>query len=218
MTQNITLTTDSVIMPSYGDKPESLVILLHGLGSNGDDLIGLASQWREALPNTAFISPNAPFPCDMAPSGFQWFSMQSLDPQDLLAGIKETSPILNRFIDEQLKHFDIPDKHMALVGFSQGTMMSLYTAPRREKACAGILGYSGALFEDKTVPVKSKPAICLIHGDADQVVPVGASKMSHDILINNGFKSELHIRPDLTHSIDQEGVNIGRNFLTAILN
>lgn len=215
MTQDINLTS-SVVLPASGEKPESLVILLHGLGSNGDDLIGLVPEWQDALPTTAFVSPNAPFPCDMAPYGFQWFSLQSRDPQDMLAGIIEAQPILDRFIDEQLEHFGLTEDRLALIGFSQGTMMSLYTAPRRKQPCAGILGYSGALLENDNAPILSKPPICLIHGDADPVVPLEASKHGHNQLKEQGFSVDLHVRPHLPHSIDQEGIDIGRAFLTKI--
>ena len=135
----MTLTTYTHL-PKFGKKPESMVILLHGLGSNGQDLIDLAPYWADALPNTIFLSPDAPFPCDMAPYGFQWFSLQSRAPQDMLGGAKAATSTLQDYIKEMLTKYELPPSKLALVGFSQGTMMSLYVAPRLEERIAGVLG------------------------------------------------------------------------------
>ncbi len=111
--------------PKSGAKPRSIVIMLHGLGANGADLIDLARYWEDALPDTVFVSPDAPFPCDMAPVGFQWFSLQDRNPETMLEGIKIAEPILNDFISKTLEQYGLPDEKLALLGFSQGTMMSL---------------------------------------------------------------------------------------------
>jgi phospholipase/carboxylesterase len=133
------------VAPAAGGKPRSLVVLLHGLGADGNDLIGLAPHWQRALPHTAFVSPHAPFPCDMAPYGRQWFSFQDRDPPAILAGVMAAASILDAFLDEELARHALAADRLALVGFSQGTMMSLYVAPRRAARIAGVVGYSGRL-------------------------------------------------------------------------
>src|SRR6266581_6424649 len=105
--------------PLAGGQPRRLVILLHGLGADGNDLIGLAQYWARLLPDAEFLSPNAPFPCDMAPYGYQWFSSQDRSPEAVLAGVRAAAPVLDAFIDEALKERDLADSELALVGFSQ---------------------------------------------------------------------------------------------------
>src|SRR5215472_12434507 len=131
--------------PASGGKPSRLVILLHGLGADGNDLIGLAPYWARLLPTTEFLSPNAPFPCDMAPYGYQWYSSQDRSSEAALAGVRAAAPILDAFIDEALARRGREERDLALVGFSQGTVMSLYVGLRRDKHLAGIVGYSGRL-------------------------------------------------------------------------
>src|SRR5208283_5197280 len=127
--------------PAAGGKPGRLVILLHGLGADGNDLIGLAPYWARLLPDAEFLSPNAPFPCDMAPYGYQWYSSQDRTPEAALAGVRAAAPILDAFIDNALSERGLDDSDLALVGFSQGTVMSLYVGFRRNKSLAGIVGY-----------------------------------------------------------------------------
>lgn len=205
--------------PHSGDKPDSLVILLHGYGSNGEDLIGLAPYWEKELPNTLFVSPDAPFPCEMG-FGFQWFSLQSWAPISMLSGAERAAKILNDFIDEQIKTYDVPPSRIALVGFSQGTMMSLYVAPRRKEPLAGVLGFSGALLDGEGLVGKnivSRMPICLIHGEIDPVVPIGAWYHATEALRRAGFKISGHTTPGLVHSIDEKGLHEGGVFLENIL-
>jgi phospholipase/carboxylesterase len=194
--------------------PNSLVILLHGLGSNGQDLISLAPMWGEQLPNTMFVSPDAPFACDMVPPGypnsFQWFSLQDRDPHLILQGVQRAQPILDSFITEQIEKYDVTPEKTVLVGFSQGTMMSLYTAPRYPAQLGGVLGYSGALCGE---PGESKLPICLVHGEADDVVPIEAYNHARGKLIGAGFRVSGHTTPGLPHSIDQAGIDAGAAFL-----
>jgi phospholipase/carboxylesterase len=205
--------------PAAGGKPNKLVLLLHGLGADGNDLIGLAPHIARVLPDAAFVSPHAPFPCDMAPYGYQWFSLQDRDPHAILSGVQAAWPILDAFIDQQLARFGLGEPDLALLGFSQGTMMSLYTAPRRTNAVAGVLGYSGALVgaERLAAEAKSRPPVLLVHGDADPVVPVQASQAAKVALAAAGFPVELHIRPGLQHSIDEQGLMLGMRFLGKVL-
>ncbi len=198
--------------------PDSLVIFLHGLGSNGQDLISLAPMWAQDLPNTVFVSPDAPFPCDMTPPGypnsFQWFSLQNREPNVILQGVRMAQPILDTFITEQIEKYDIPSEKTVLCGFSQGTMMSLYTAPRYPEKLGGVVGYSGALVGE---PGESKIPVCLVHGEADDVVPFSSYRYAKSTLSKAGFEISGHSTPGLMHSIDQAGLDAGKKFLSRIL-
>jgi len=205
--------------PKSGKKPDSMVILLHGLGANGADLIGLARYWEMALPNTVFVSPDAPFPCDMAPVGFQWFSLQDWSSAAILEGVEEAAPVLNEYIDEMLAQYGLSDDKLALAGFSQGTMMSLYVGPRRKNKIAGVLGYSGALIGEESLggPNIHKIPVHLIHGDVDMVVPVGAYQLAKTALESGGFTVSGGVTRGLAHSIDEDGIESGAAFLQRIL-
>jgi phospholipase/carboxylesterase len=197
--------------PASGGKPTSLIVLLHGLGSDGQDLISLAPFFSGALPHTHFIAPNGPAPCDMAPYGYQWFSLRDWSPQSMLRGAHEAIPALNLFIDAQLKRFALIEDRLAFIGFSQGTMMSLYVSLRRPAPCAAVVGFSGALIGEQGIT--SKPPVCLIHGREDGVVPFGAMALAETILKQHSIPVEAHARPGLAHSIDPEGIDIALKFL-----
>jgi phospholipase/carboxylesterase len=200
-------------------NPDSVVVLLHGYGSNGDDLIGLAPEWADVLPNTVFVSPDAPFPCEIG-FGYQWFSLHNWHPSHLEKGAANAAAILDRFLDEVLEEFGLDDSRLALVGFSQGTMMSLYVAPRRKNPIAGVLGYSGALIgmEDTAVAqsLPSKMPVHLVHGGMDPVVPIAAWYHATETLKRFGFQVSGSTHPALVHSIDEEGISEGRAFLQRI--
>lgn len=205
--------------PLEGDKPEQLVLLLHGLGADGRDLIGLAPYFAQKLPRALFISPDAPFPCDMAPIGRQWFSLQQRDYASMLAGVKMAAPILDSFITEILQKHNLPASKLALAGFSQGTMMSLYTGPRHKDPIAGILGYSGALLWEEEIDFKlNKIPVHLVHGEADEVVPFAAYGYARDTLKKAGFAVSGQSAPGLGHGIDPEGIESGAKFLAPCFN
>ncbi len=205
--------------PKSGKKPQSMVILLHGLGANGADLIGLARYWEHALPDTIFISPDAPFPCDMAPIGYQWFSLQEWTPESILKGVEAAAPVLNDFIKAMLEKYDVQASKLALAGFSQGTMMSLYVAPRYPERIAGVHGYSGALVGGEGLAGAGihKIPVRLVHGDIDMVVPVQAYYMARQALEGAGFAVSGGITRGLPHSIDEDGIESGAAFLSEIL-
>jgi phospholipase/carboxylesterase len=207
--------TGPAVKPAHGGAPNSLVVLLHGLGANGNDLIGLAPAWTGLVPDAEFLSPDAPFPCDMAPFGRQWFSFESRAPEHVLAGVREAAPILDAFLDDALKTRGLGDDRLALVGFSQGTMMALYVGLRRAKAAAAILGFSGRLIAPELLAteLRSRPPVLLVHGDADPVVPFQSLALAETGLKGNGVAVETVIRPGLGHGIDEEGLRRGGAFL-----
>ncbi|HEY5071180.1 MAG TPA: dienelactone hydrolase family protein [Caulobacteraceae bacterium] len=207
------------VPPAAGGAATSLVILLHGYGSNGADLIGLAPYWRGALPHTAFLAPNAPEPCPGAPGGFQWWGLSSLDRGARAAGAARAAPVVDAFIDAELARNGLGEDRLALVGFSQGTMMALTVGPRRERRLAGIIGYSGMLADEASLAaeVRSKPPILLVHGDADPMIPIAAFHQAKEALSRLGFAVEGHVSRGLTHSIDAPGLNLGGAFLGRVL-
>ena len=204
--------------PAAGSYIEQLVILCHGLGADGNDLIGLAPYYAQVLPNAKFISPNAPFPCDMAPYGYQWFSLQERSEEAMLAGAQMARPILDAFIDRQMENHGLAEDKLALIGFSQGTMISLFTAPRREKPVAGVVGYSGRLIGKDLIAdeIRCHPPMVMINGDRDELVPAEVQPIAVETLSAAGIEIEGHIRPGLGHSIDEEGIQIAQNFLQKI--
>jgi len=201
--------------PSSGGAPRQLVVLLHGLGADGNDLIGLAPYWAPLLPDAEFISPHAPFPCDMAPFGRQWFSLQDRSPESILAGVRASASMLDGFLDEALAASGLDGGQLALVGFSQGTMMSLYVGLRRAVAPAAILGFSGALVGADILAqeIRARPPVLLVHGDADEVVPPQALPAAVRALRASGVAVEALTRPNLGHGIDEEGLKRGGAFL-----
>ncbi len=201
--------------PAGGGEPKQLVVLLHGYGSNGDDLIGLAPFFAQALPEAEFLSPNAPFPCEISPFGFQWFGFEDRSPDMVLGGVRMAAEILDRFLDAELAKRGLKDRDLALIGFSQGTMMALHVGVRRPNAIGGILGFSGSLIAPQLLgtELKSKPRVFLVHGTADQVVPHGALAQAEKALRDAGIYVATETRPGLPHSIDPVGAQKGAQFL-----
>lgn len=197
---------------------EKLVILCHGYGSNGDDLIGLVPHLRRALPNAAYVSPNAPEMCYGAPNGYQWFPLSTLSKEERLDGTLKAAPTFDHFIDQELEKYGLENKDLILIGFSQGTMMCLHVGLRRTSDIGGIIGFSGAM----TLPDKwkdeitSKPPTILIHGDMDNVVPVGLMHEAFVALKEVGIEADSHVSPGITHSIGPDGMQKAMEFLAKI--
>jgi phospholipase/carboxylesterase len=203
--------------PRAGGPPRQLVVLLHGVGADGQDLIELAPVMAAALPGAAFVAPNAPDPCDIAPFGYQWFSLRDRRPDALLLGVQAAAPLIDAFLDAELERYGLADHQLALVGFSQGAMAALYLAPRRPRAPAGVLGYSGVLIGGERLPQEatSRPPVFLVHGDADEVVPVQAMYAAVAGLQAAGIAVQWSLRRGLPHGIDPESVAHGARFLAA---
>jgi phospholipase/carboxylesterase len=203
------------LKPRSGHQPKQLVIFLHGLGADGDDLIGLAPHFAEALPDAEFLSPHAPFPCDMAPFGRQWFSLQQRGPAEMLQGLKTVRPLLDAYLDEMLAKRSLTDNDLALVGFSQGTMLALYAGLRRSAAVAGIVGYSGLLAAPDLLPaeITARPPVLLVHGEQDAVVAFQFMELAKSALELLQVPVTSLSRPGLGHSIDDVGLAAGIRFL-----
>lgn len=197
--------------PASGGPAKQLVILLHGVGADGDDLIGLAPLLSQVLPDAAFVSPNAPEPCDMAPSGYQWFSLQDRSAESIEAGVRAAAPVVDLFIDAQCESLDLAPNNVALLGFSQGCMMSLFVGLRRSATLAAILGYSGRLVAAGKLAdeIVSRPPVLLVHGEADPVVPYQSLAEAQAGLESAEVEVQAVSRPGLGHGIDEEGLRQG---------
>ncbi len=207
------------IAPLSGGPATSLVVFLHGYGADGNDLIDIGRMWAPVMPETAFVSPHAPQPCAEAPVGRQWFPLAGTDQQKLREGVLAAGPVLDAFLDAELAAHGLGDNRLALVGFSQGTMMALHVGPRRANRIAGIVGYSGLLPGPEYLKdeVRSRPPVLLVHGDADPLIPAMALYVASRVLGEAGFQVEWHVRPGLEHGIDQEGLTWGADFLQRVL-
>ena len=197
----------------------SCVVFLHGYGANGADLLGLADPLGEHLPDTLFIAPDAPEACAGAPFGFQWFPIPWIDgssEEESMAGMARAVDDLIAFLDALMVDQDLLPEQVALVGFSQGTMMSLHVGPRREDELAGIVGFSGRLLAPELLvdEVVSKPPILLVHGDQDDVVPPQSLPQAAEALEEAGFREVYaHIMQGTGHGISPDGLGVALAFL-----
>lgn len=199
--------------PRSGGTPDALVVLLHGYGADGRDLIDLGAAWGEVLPGAAFVSPHAPEPCGQAPVGRQWFPLTDLDPRELAIGARAAAPGLGSFIAAERRRLSLPAARVALVGFSQGCMMALQVALTGQERFAAVLGYSGAFVAAGAALISDPPPILLIHGTDDQVVPAPLMLASANALAGAGVAVQWHLCPGLGHGIDEEGLGLGASFL-----
>ncbi len=189
----------------------NLVVLVHGYGADGNDLISLAGHWQGLLPTTEFVAPNAPDRVPGAPNGFQWFGLSRMDPQELTQGVTAAGPSLDAFLDQELARLGLTADRLALVGFSQGTMLSLQVGLTRAAKPAAVVGFSGLL----AAPVQagSPPPIFLAHGSADTVIPVGAMFAAAAELGLAGAPVQWHLAPAVGHGIDPVGLQMAGEFL-----
>jgi len=199
--------------PAAGGAPKQLVIFLHGYGADGADLIGLAPFFAQALPGAEFLSPNAPERCDMG-FGYQWFSRENFGPDLLPKAVRKVAPVLDAFIDDALKARNLAYDQLALIGFSQGTMMALDRTMRRGDAAA-VVGFSGMVADPSAALPKAArhPPVLLVHGTADPILPFASLGAAEHALTTAGFKVETLERPGLGHGIDQEGATRAAHFL-----
>jgi len=216
---NLPALTGPFRKPRSGGAAKQLVIILHGWGADGPNLIDLADMFAPGLPDAYFIAPNAPHMCEANPYGYQWFSLMDRQPQHMLEGARDAAKTVNHFIDEKLKELSLDNSKVVLMGFSQGTMTALQVALRRTPPIAAMVGFSGALIGAETLPTEivARPPVCLIHGESDDVVPFAAMKHAADSLKSHGVSVESYPRPFLGHSIDMEGIQIAAKFLKGVM-
>jgi predicted esterase len=208
------------IAPRSGGSALQLVVLVHGYGADGNDLIDLGRAWQGLLPDAAFVSPHAPEPLEGAQIGRQWFRLTYRDPHERWRGVTAVAPILVAFLDAELERHGLPSSALALVGFSQGAMLALHVGLRRAAAPAAIVGYSGMFvlptdgkLESLAAEVRSRPPVLLIHGDIDDVIPVEALFDAAETLASLGIPAEWHLSAGIGHGIDPGGFRHGGEFL-----
>jgi len=206
--------------PRAGGPARQLVVFLHGYGADGNDLIEIGRAWQALMPNAAFVSPHAPEVCAMAGAGRQWFALTFRDPKERWTGVNAAAPILEHFLDAELGRRNLAPSALALVGFSQGTMMALHVGLRRAAAPAAIVGYSGMLVmpsgatpETVAGEIRSRPPVLLVHGDRDDLIPAQALFQAAQELAALGVPAEWHLSAGIGHGIDGEGLRHGGEFL-----
>lgn len=200
--------------PRSGGAPRQLVVICHGVGAYGHDLMSLAPYFANALPDALFVLPDAPQPHDAAPYGRQWFSLRDRSPPVLEAGMRAAVPLLDRFIDAELARLGLPEDAYALIGFSQGAMVALFDGLRRNVSPRAILAYSGALLAPQSLAeIRGRPPVLLVHGEADDVVPPARSRAAEQALRAAGVPVEALYIPGLGHGIDEAGLAAGAAFL-----
>ncbi|ETX30709.1 alpha/beta hydrolase [Roseivivax isoporae] len=204
--------------PASGET-RSAVVFLHGYGANGADLLGLAEPLSEHLPDTMFVAPDAPEACAVNPGGYQWFPIPWIDgssQEEAETGMRAAAKDLDAFLDAFMVDEDLLPEQVVLFGFSQGTMMSLHVAPRREDPVAGIVAFSGRilqpeLLEDETV---SRPPVLLVHGDQDDVVPPHSMPEAAEALQKAGWKEVYaHVMKGTAHGIAPDGLSVALAFM-----
>ncbi|UWQ80991.1 dienelactone hydrolase family protein [Leisingera sp. S132] len=200
-------------------ETRSVVVFLHGYGANGADLLGLADPLGEHLPDTLFVAPDAPEACAGAPFGFQWFPIPWIDgssEEESMRGMQAAVEDLNAFLDALMVDEDVLPEQVVLFGFSQGTMMSLHVAPRREDAISGIVAFSGRLLAPELLKDEavSKMPVLLVHGDQDDVVPVQSLPEAAEALQEAGFQDVFaHIQKGTAHGIAPDGLSVALAFM-----
>lgn len=196
--------------PASKAAPKQLVILCHGLGADAFDLIDLAPSWQHACPDALFAAVHAPFPHD---SGFgrQWWSVADRSPPKIEAGARAAATYLHGFIDAELSRLELPGDAYAIMGFSQGAMISLFTGLRRAVAPRAILAFSGALVAPQSLAadLANRAPVLLVHGEADEAVPVARSHEAEAALRAAEVPVEAHYVPRLGHGIDETGISLG---------
>jgi len=204
-----------IIHPISKEKPESAIILCHGYGGDGKDISILANYWKNYLPKTIFICPNAPERCSVNPDGFQWFELEEESTDQILAKSLVAEIKLNKLIEEVKEKNNLKSNRIGLAGFSQGCMIGLQTGIKRKDKINCILGYSGKIInvEHLKKNINSKPEIILMHGDKDEVVPITFLLEAKDFFSRNNYKIETKIFKNCEHRIPTEGSSLGLEFI-----
>tara|TARA_B100001093_G_C26758705_1_gene984639 strand:+ start:749 stop:1396 length:648 start_codon:yes stop_codon:yes gene_type:complete len=197
------------------NKVKKIVILSHGYGADCKDLLTIAEFWKRFLPNFLFICPNAPSICQINPSGFEWFDLMQTSHEKILVELEKSLLIFDQLIEKQLSKYELKKKDLFLLGFSQGTMISLQTALSYEQPIAGVIGYSGKIFDIGYLEKKiiSKPPIFLLHGNADTIISLEEMYRTYEFLKKNSFEVQNKVFENCGHSITPEGLSLGLKFI-----
>lgn len=205
-------------------KTKQLIVILHGYGADGNDLITIGAEWQKIFPDAACVAPNAHEACQQMPMGRQWFNLTDRNPHERWNGACSAQPVIDAFLDAEAAKYGLADKDVAIVGFSQGAMMALHTGLRRKQRPAGILSYSGLLIGPEHLKdtvqytAATAPPIFMLHGSADGVVPVQSLFLSTNALGEAGIPSQWHLSVGLEHNIDPQGILLGALFLANCFN
>lgn len=207
------------LAPLSSSAPNALVILIHGYGSNGEDLLSLARVIQPALPDAAFVAPNAPSQLARMAAAHQWWPIETFSMAERASGVASAAPGLDAFITRELEKAGLPANRVLLVGFSQGTMMALHVGLRRAEPVAGIVGISGMLVAPDILEaeIRSRPPVLLIHGTEDNVVPFRSMDFASTALQAVGIDVETHGSPGIGHSVGQDGLTAVAKFATRVL-
>tara|TARA_B110000438_G_C15654258_1_gene580936 strand:+ start:134 stop:787 length:654 start_codon:yes stop_codon:yes gene_type:complete len=204
-----------ILEPLSKGNPKNAVILCHGYGGDGKDISILASYWKNHLPDTVFICPDAPEKCAASPSGFQWFDLMDQTAEQILSKSLVAENRLNKLIDEVKEQNNLSADKIAISGFSQGCMISLQTGVKRKDKINSIIGYSGKIINTEHLGknIVSKPNIILMHGDLDQIVPIDGLLEAQDFFNKNNYRIETKIFKNCEHRIPSEGSSLGLQFI-----
>lgn len=203
------------LAPASGGPARQLIVILHGYGADGADLIDLGRAWQGQLPDAAFIAPDAPeaLPFE-ALGGRQWFALEERSPREYRIGAEAAQSHLDQFLDRELERLGLDDRALALVGFSQGAMMALHCGLRRRVPPAALVGYSGLLpGADRLEDINTASPVLIVHGSDDDVVPAYHADAARDALTGAGLACDSHLLAGLGHSIDERGMVLGGRFL-----
>lgn len=211
-------TLSGPMVPPKSGKAKKAVVLLHGYGSDGNDLISLAQFWQQEMADAMFVAPNAPDRCDINPMGFQWFPLAVDRVSSRMTGAETARAVIVEFLEALWAQTGLRAADTFLVGFSQGGMMALDVGLRLSAPLSGIVSFSGGLIGVETIEkeIKSKPPVCLIHGKADDVVPFQMSEAGHEALKHLDVKTALRLEPGVGHTISMEGLGFALAFMREV--
>jgi phospholipase/carboxylesterase len=200
-------------------KPAYLIVLLHGPGADGQSIVNQALNWAPTMPKAEFLAAESPFLRNGDASGKVWFDMADLSADRMGAGVRAAAPMLDAFLNEVLAERRLPDKNLALVGFSQGAMLALHVGLRRPRQMGAIVAFSGAVYDTESLAgeIRSRPPVLMIHGEADPIVPFATMTASKELLKANGVPAKSMRRPGVGHEMDDDGVIAAGDFLTATI-
>ena len=213
----MTTLSGPMLAPPSGNPPRQAVVLLHGYGADGNDLIDLGRHWAQTLPDALFLAPNAPSPCAGGAFGFQWFALDTAQIDARLVGARDAAPVIHNFLADLWAQTGLGPKETFLIGFSQGAMMALTVGTALEEPLAGIVAFSGAFIAPEGFGEErfARTPVALIHGDMDQVVPIGLTHDAAAALRAAGFDVQVHVSAGTAHGIAPDGLDVATAFLAA---